>query len=323
MAVARIEPVRVRRFDPAGLRGKPVERRVRVPRRALVVGAILTGGWVQHVLATTPAEPQPTPLAVVAAAAVPPASHAQHGAIPAHGRAVAVGLSPRRHPSARPARAVVRRATKSVAASHARMGAARPPKPGRGLATARRATSTHASRLLPPVSAAGDALRMALAPNPQGAIRHVPSVSVAAIRSALQAAGSPALNASYADGKDVAEYIWDAGRVLDVDPAVVMAVFWHESKFGTRGMARLTHSVGYIRPLPGQSALGGYRLYHSWEEGIDDCYRLLLSYARHGATTITVAIPVWAPPEDHNDVAAYIASVRGTMGALYAQSAGP
>ena len=79
MAVARIEPVRVRRFDPAGLRGKPVERRGRVPRRTLLVGAILTGGWVQHVLATTPAEPQPTPLAVVAAAAVPPAPHASTG----------------------------------------------------------------------------------------------------------------------------------------------------------------------------------------------------------------------------------------------------
>jgi hypothetical protein len=161
---------------------------------------------------------------------------------------------------------------------------------------------------------------MAQAPNPQGAIRHVPSVSVAAIRSALQAAGSPALNASYADGKDVAEYLWDAGRVLDVDPAVVMALFWHESKFGTRGVARLTYSVGNIRPLPGQPALDGYRLYHSWEEGIDDCYRLLLSYARHGAATITIAIPVWAPPADHNDVAGYIASVRRTMGALYAQS---
>ena len=81
---------------------------------------------------------------------------------------------------------------------------------------------------------------------------------------------------------------------------------------------------GARRPLKaGQPALDGYRLYQSWEEGIDDCYRLLLSYARHGAATITVAIPVWAPPADHNDVAAYIASVRGTMGALYAQSAGP
>ena len=323
MAVAHIEPVRVRRFDPAVLRGKPVERRVRVPRRALAVGAILTGGLVQHVLATTPAEPQPTPLAVVAAAAVQPGPQALRAPTRAHGRASPPGLSPHHHPSARPASAVVRRATRPVAAGHAHTGVARSRMRGGALDTARLARSPHHSRLLPPVGAAGDALRMALAPNPQAAIRHVPSVSVAAIRSALEAARSPALHASYADGKDVAEYIWDAGRVLDVDPAVVTAVFWHESKFGTRGMARLTHSVGNIRPLPGQPALDGYRLYQSWEEGIDDCYRLLLSYARHGAATITVAIPVWAPPADHNDVAAYIASVRGTMGALYAQSAGP
>ena len=174
--------------------------------------------------------------------------------------------------------------------------------------------------MMPPVGTAGDALRVALAPNPQGAIMHVPSVSVAAIRATLRQAGSPALDAAYADDKDVAEYIWDAGRVLGVDPAVVMALFWHESKFGTRGVARLTNSVGNIRPLAGQPALGGYRLYHSWEQGIDDCYRLLLSYARHGAATVPLAIPVWAPPTDHNDVHAYIASVLGTMGTLYAQS---
>ncbi|HKC73741.1 MAG TPA: hypothetical protein VKF37_06010 [Chloroflexota bacterium] len=323
MAVARIEPVRVRRFNPAGLRGKPVERRVRVPRHALVVGAILTGGLVQHVLATTPAEPQPTPLAVVAAAAGPPGSQALRSVTRAHGRASALWPSPRRHPSARPAPVVARRAIRPVAASPARMVTARPPKPGRALATARLARPAHTSRLLPPVGAAGDALRMALAPNPQAAIRHVPSVSVAAIRSALEAARSPALHASYADGKDVAEYIWDAGRVLDVDPAAVVALFWHESKFGTLGMARLTNSVGNIRPLPGQPAVGGYRRYHSWEAGIDDCYRLLLSYARHGAATIPVAIPVWAPPADHNDDGSYIASVLGTMGALYAQSARP
>jgi hypothetical protein len=196
-----------------------------------------------------------------------------------------------------------------------------PPTSARGPATVWPAAPAHTSSLLPPVGPAGDALRVALAPNPEGAIRHVPSVSVAVIRAALEAAGSPALDASYADGKDVAVYIWDSGRVLGVDPAVVMALFWHESRLGTLGMARLTNSVGNIRPLPGQPALAGYRLYHSWEEGIDDCYRLLLSYARHGAATIPVAIPVWAPPTDHNDDGAYIASVLGTMGTLYAQSA--
>src|SRR5437763_13247761 len=137
MAVARIDPVRVRRFDPAVLRGKPVERRVRVPRRALVVGAILTGGLVQHVLATTPAEPQPTPLAVVAAAAVPPRPQALRAPTRAHGRAGSLGPAPHHHPSARPAPAVGRRATRPVAAGHARTVAVQPRTPGRAPATAR------------------------------------------------------------------------------------------------------------------------------------------------------------------------------------------
>src|SRR5205809_6597911 len=106
VARARIEPVRIRRFDPAALRGKPLERRARLPRRALAVGVILAGGWVQHVLATTPAEPQPTPLAVVAAAAVAPAATALHSATRAPGKAIAVRPSPRRHPFASPTPAV-------------------------------------------------------------------------------------------------------------------------------------------------------------------------------------------------------------------------
>ena len=149
---------------------------------------------------------------------------------------------------------------------------------------------------------------------------HPPSVSVMAIRGALRAAQSPALAARYADGKDAAEYIWDSGRVLGIDPAVVMAIFRHESVFGTLGIAQLTHSVGNIRPLAGQPALEGYRLYSSWQDGVDDCYRLLESYARNGAATIPQAIPVWAPPADNNDDSAYIASVLDTMSALYAAS---
>ena len=149
---------------------------------------------------------------------------------------------------------------------------------------------------------------------------HVPSVSVSAIRAALWAAGSPATRARYADHKDAAEYIWDSGRILGVDPAVVMAIFRHESVYGTSGMARLTRSVGNIRPLDGQPQLDGYRLYRSWQEGIDDCFRLLRSYARHGATTIPQAIPVWAPPSDNNDDSAYISGVLDTMGSLYMAS---
>lgn len=302
MAVARVEPAYVRRYHPQDLRDRPVERRTRTPYRAIAIGVILAGGLVQHVLATAAAEPQPTPLAATLS-------------VPAAAAAPSLG-----HPVAHPAMRQTRVAgfLRSVAThSPARI----PPSPaikGHPLTVV---SMRRQSPLLPPVGAAGDARRAAMAANPQGAIMHVPSVSVAAIRSTLQAAGSPALGASYADRKDAAEYMWDAGRVLGVDPAVVMAIFHHESVLGTQGMARFTNSVGNIRPLAGQPSFNGYRLYASWQEGIDDCYRLLRSYARNGAATIPQAIPVWAPPTDSNDDSAYIASVLSTMSSLYASSA--
>lgn len=301
MAVAHLEPARVRRYNPDALRGKPMERRVRAPKRGLVVGAILAGGMLQHVLATLPAEPQPAPLAIIIPAAAPPIS-------------AAVTSAP--HVSVTPAR--------SVAGLHAL--APRSGAPAAHLVTRKPHAilpPRHGSPLLPPVGPAGDTFRIAIASNPQGAILHLPSVSVAAMRRALRSAGSPALGASYADHKDAAEYMWDAGRVLGVDPAVLMGIFRQESVFGTRGMAPSTFSVGNIRPLDGQPALNGYRLYRSWQEGIDDCYRLLRQYGRNGANSISLAIPVWAPPADNNDDSAYIASVLSTMNDLHAASAIP
>jgi hypothetical protein len=173
------------------------------------------------------------------------------------------------------------------------------------------------SAVLPAIGPAGDVLRSAMAPNLDGQIMHVPSVSVTEIRSALTADQSPILATSYADNKDAAEYIWDSGRVLDVDPAVLMAMFRYESAYGTRGVAQITQSVGNIRPLSGQPSYQGYRSYASWQEGIDDCYRLLLHYARHGAPTVADAIPTWAPADDNNDPSAYVAGVMQIMTELY------
>jgi hypothetical protein len=176
------------------------------------------------------------------------------------------------------------------------------------------------SPLLPPVSALGDLQRRALAPNRDGLISALPSVSVAVIRSELRRNNSPLLSGAWADGKDAAQYIWDAGRVLHIDPAVLMAFFWHESHYGTVGIARLTFSVGNIRPLAGQPELNGYRFYRSWQESVDDTYRLLRHYTRLGIPDVATALPIWAPPEDNNDVAAYVADVQATMARYYALS---
>lgn len=305
MAIARMEPVYTRRYSPAGLRGAPVERRVRTPRRALAVGCLLAGGALQHVLATMPAEPQPAPLAVVGLVSAPAAI--------AHASLVVA------HPT--PIHAV------AGSAGHARRLPMRPPAvgsravPSPAQQPALSVRALHVSALLPPPGAAGDTARRAMLANPQGLIRHLPSVSAAAIRDALRAAGSPLLNASYADGKDAAEYIWDSGRVLGIDPAVVMGIFKYESAYGTRGVARLTNSVGNIRPLDGQPSFEGYRQYSSWQEGIDDCYRLLRRYASAGADSVSLAIPTWAPADDNNDPAAYVGAVLNIMASLNAASA--
>jgi len=306
MAIARIEPAYARRYTP------PVARRTALARprpvvfsgRALVLGLVAAGALLQHTLVSIPLEPQPvrpgflSPSAALAAPAPRPTG------------------TPTRAIAAAPKTSTI----KAITALHL---PAVLPNAGSRAALPAPVQAPKLSVVLPPVGVFGDAHRVALAANLDGALMHAPSVSVAAIRAALQAAGSPALDAAYADHKDAAEYIWDSGRVLGVDPAVVMAIFQHESAFGTRGMARDTRSVGNIRPLPGQPQLNGYRLYASWQQGIDDCYRLLRSYAANGASTIPQAIPVWAPPSDNNDDSAYIASVLDTMSALYAASAKP
>ena len=301
MAVARIAPYARQYTPPALLRERGARRpRPRLSLRTLALVTIVGGWYLQHALVSMPLEAQPAPLAL------PPLSGAT--------TMVARRTVPHFRHSVAPQR--VRSAGASLPPPLAKVAANQKSRQVLALTISPR----HAGIVLPPVGIIGDAARKALAPNPLGLIVHAPSVSVGAIRAALQAAGSPILQATYADHKDAAEYVWDSGRVLGVDPAVVMAIFHHESVYGTRGMAVLTHSVGNIRPLLGQPSLDGYRYYSSWEQGIDDCFRLLISYARHGAGTIPQAIPVWAPPSDNNDDGAYIASVLQTMGDLYAAS---
>ncbi len=313
-------------------------RRSRVPGRALLLGIVLGGGLLQHVLVSAPLEAAPMPLTIapVAMAAAPAVA-----AVPATGRHVSTQTTPgvgartgagagagagaAAGASGRPVPAAAAPAVMAPVPAHADAGSTAPGAAATTLlgATTGAATGARTSVLsihLPPVGVVGDRARLALAPNGNGAIMHAPSVSVTAIRDALQAAGSPLLSATFADHKDAAEYIWDEGRVLGMDPAVLVGIFQHESGLGTQGMARLTNSVGNIRPVGNQPQLSGYRLYSSWQEGIDDCYRLLRSYVRGGATTVASAIPVWAPPSDNNDDSAYISSVLDTMGSLAADS---
>lgn len=96
-----------------------------------------------------------------------------------------------------------------------------------------------------------------------------------------------------------------------IDDAFALAFFLHESRFGTTGVARVTHSVGNIICTPGWLVcVGRFRWYPTWAAGCLDWFRLLATeYVPRGLTNLAAIVPVYAPASDHNDVSGYIAAV--------------
>jgi hypothetical protein len=131
-----------------------------------------------------------------------------------------------------------------------------------------------------------------------------PTISVAQIESVLAQYGSPAA------GKGQA--LFDLGVRYGINPAYALAFFVHESGCGTKGVARSTRSIGNIRWTPGYDNFEGYRIYPTWEEGMEDWYRLItdLYINGWGLRTVEQIVPRYAPWGDNNNPPAYIESVK-------------
>lgn len=160
--------------------------------------------------------------------------------------------------------------------------------------------------------------RLAVASNMAGYLAAPPSTSAAAIQRALRDAGSPLADTRPRHaGITYAQYLWDRGKESGIDPAVAMALFWHESHYGTLGMATLTHDLANARPDTTGPQLcnddGCYAYDSDWFAGIDRMYALLRRYHSWGLLTVDQLVPVWAPPGDFNDDGAYIESVHETL----------
>jgi hypothetical protein len=126
------------------------------------------------------------------------------------------------------------------------------------------------------------------------------------------------------------EALYQLGVKYGIDPIYAAAFFKHESQFGTQGVAVSTHGLGNIRCSPGYACIGGYRAYVTWEEGYEDWYRLILYGYVQGSVssqcpcrTVAQIIPVYAPPEDHNNVRAYITAVEAAVDSWRHQSRQP
>lgn len=135
-------------------------------------------------------------------------------------------------------------------------------------------------------------------------VEEAPSITAEKIDEVLASYNSPA--------QGLGRVFVDTGARYGINPAYALAFYIHESHAGTRGVARFTKSIGNIRHTPGYKNYEGYRSYDSFEESIEDWYKLIrgLYIDEWGLRTVAQILPVYAPPEDNNDTGAYIASVQ-------------
>jgi Mannosyl-glycoprotein endo-beta-N-acetylglucosaminidase len=157
--------------------------------------------------------------------------------------------------------------------------------------------------------AAGPRIAPADVPFGEHSVVGEPSISADDVDSVLAQYNSPA----YGTGKT-----WIAlGRQYGIDPAYALAFFIHESSAGTNprwdGMkpdGSTTHNIGNISCAGYSRCLGRWRDYGSWEEGIEDWYRLIRDEYIQGRGTQTVEqiMPIYAPSIE-NDVDTYVQTV--------------
>ena len=138
-----------------------------------------------------------------------------------------------------------------------------------------------------------------------------PSVSPALIDAVLAEYNSPAA------GKG--NVIHNLGVQYGIDPAFLLAFFIHESSAGThprwaghKADGTTTHNIGNIVCTTGWRCYGRFRDYATWDEGIEDWYKLIhdLYVGEWNRTTLEEIIPKYAPASDNNNEARYIAQVR-------------
>ena len=108
-----------------------------------------------------------------------------------------------------------------------------------------------------------------------------------------------------------AEKAW--AKIVDygVDPAFQLAMFLHESSYGTKGAAVSRRNWGNLRRSPYFPSHKGFAKYPTWAAGAGDTARLLRIYGldlirpkksdpRHHTSTARTLPFVWAPAKDHN-----------------------
>lgn len=151
--------------------------------------------------------------------------------------------------------------------------------------------------------------------NPFGfAVQTPPTISVEQIERVLAEYNSPA--------RGYGQAFYDYGQQYNINPAIALAFFIHESGAGSnpawagrKADGTYTHNVGNIICTEGWRCYGRFRDYDTWEQGIEDWYKLIsgLYIGEWKLTTVEAIIPRYAPAADNNDEGAYIQSVKNLV----------
>jgi len=98
----------------------------------------------------------------------------------------------------------------------------------------------------------------------------------------------------------------------NLDPAIALAMFCHESTYGKFGVARRSLNWGNLRRgARAYKIESGFGFYRTWADSLRDWCELIISrYVARGLGTVKAAIPVYAPSSDGNAPARYIDQVR-------------
>ncbi|HZN94779.1 MAG TPA: hypothetical protein VFB81_18820, partial [Myxococcales bacterium] len=161
-------------------------------------------------------------------------------------------------------------------------------------------------------------------------MRGTMSATAEQIDQLLAAAKSPAAGSGKAFVK------W--GQYYNLDPVYAVAFFKHESWLGTHpkwvgqmGDGKTTRNIGNIRyyspPNPEREpqfgGFNGFRSYRTWEDGIQDWFKLLAFDSHYaGLHTVEEILPIYAPTSE-NDTAAYVRDVNRFVEEWRAQVAAP
>ncbi len=136
----------------------------------------------------------------------------------------------------------------------------------------------------------------------KGTIQRPPTITGEFIDKVLKATSSPA--------QGTGEVLFQLGKKANIDPAVALAFFRHESTYGKNGIATKNKSLGNIKCNGDGGCNKGFNKYDTWEEGYKSWYKLIKNhYINNGKNTIERIIPIYAPSSE-NDVGAYIKSVN-------------